>query len=75
MLSSPYNLKVAIASLKKFYQYILQYRKIKEEDYKELVKNIKIYSFNLIKEVVEYNSRLYCDSYNNDYDELLCACR
>ena len=73
MLSSPYNLKVTIASLKKFYQYMLQYGKIKEEDYKELVQNIKIYNSNWIKEVVEYNARLYCDSYSNDYDELLCA--
>ena len=27
------------------------------------------------KEVVEYNAWLYCDSYSNDYDELLCACK
>ena len=49
--------------------------KIKEEDYKELVQTIKIYSSDWIEEVAEYNASLYGDDHDDDYDELLCARR
>ena len=73
--SLPSSLKTVLANLKKFYQCMLQYEKIKEEDYKELVQTIKIYSSDWIEEVAEYNASLYGDDHDDDYDELLCARR
>jgi len=73
--SAPSSLKTALASLKKFYQCMLKYGKIKEEDYKELVQTIKVYISDWMEEATEYNASLYDDDYGNDYDELLCTRR